>query len=212
MTPTAPLEAPRLFHTMRCRNAEAMIAWLKDTLGFTERVVYRDGDMVVHAELAFGSSILMLGQHRDDAYAGRVGDLDARRTDAVYLAVDDPDALYERSRLRVPGSRRSCTRPTTAAATSPPAIRKAGYGVSAPTGRRRARSPCRVDDAGSAGASELDAHLRLHARAERVLDHLHLGDEVGELDQLLLGVAAGDDDMRHLRLALQEVDTSATSR
>ena len=97
MTDTA-LEPPRLYHTMRCRNAEAMIAWLKDTLGFTERVVYRNGTTVVHAELAFGSSILMLGQHRDDDYGRRVGDLDARRTDAVYLAVEDPDALYEKVR------------------------------------------------------------------------------------------------------------------
>ena len=36
----------------------------------------------------------MLGAHRDDAYAKQVGDIGGRRTDAVYLAVDDPDALY----------------------------------------------------------------------------------------------------------------------
>ncbi len=96
MTSSTASDPPRLYHTMRCRDAGAMIAWLKDTLGFVERVVYRDGDMVVHAELAFGSSILMLGQHRDDDHAKRIGDLDALRTDSVYLAVDDPDALYAR--------------------------------------------------------------------------------------------------------------------
>ncbi|QDF40714.1 VOC family protein [Bradyrhizobium symbiodeficiens] len=89
-------EAPRLFHTMRCNDAEAMIAWLKDVLGFSERVVYRRDGIVAHAELALGSSILMLGAQRDDAYAKRVGEVDGRRTDAVYLAVDDPDALYEK--------------------------------------------------------------------------------------------------------------------
>jgi uncharacterized glyoxalase superfamily protein PhnB len=84
-------------------DAEAMIAWLKDVLGFVEHVVYRKDGKVVHAELAFGSSILMLGADRDDAYAKRVGDLRGRRTDAVYVAVDDPDALYEK--IKASGAR-----------------------------------------------------------------------------------------------------------
>lgn len=87
---------PRIYPTMRCMDAEAMIAWLKNVLGFVEHVVYRKDGKVVHAELAFGSSILMLGADRDDEYAKRVGDLRGRRTDAVYVAVDDPDALYEK--------------------------------------------------------------------------------------------------------------------
>jgi len=89
-------EPPRLFPTLRCHDAEAMIRWLIDTYGFTERVVYRHAGEVQHAELAMGSSILMLGQHRDDAYGKMVGSLDGRRTDSLYVAVDDPDALYER--------------------------------------------------------------------------------------------------------------------
>ncbi|MDF0522574.1 VOC family protein [Bradyrhizobium yuanmingense] len=96
MSQTNGYEAPRLYHTMRCKDAEAMIAWLKNVLGFAERVVYRKEGTVVHAELAFGSSILMLGAHRDDAYGKLIGDIDARRTDAVYLAVADPDALYQK--------------------------------------------------------------------------------------------------------------------
>ncbi len=96
-------EAPRLYHSMRCADAEAMIAWLKGVLGFTEHVVYRKDGKVVHAELAFGSSILMLGAGRDDDYGKRVGNLAGRRTDAVYLAVDDPDALY--ARVRASGAR-----------------------------------------------------------------------------------------------------------
>ena len=46
------------------------------------------------------------------------------------------------------------------------------------------------------GHSELDACLRLHAGREMMLDRAHLGDEIGRLDQLRLGVAAGDDDMQ----------------
>src|SRR6185437_626821 len=39
--------------------------------------------------------------------------------------------------------------------------------------------------------SELDARLGLNAGPERMLDQRHLGDEVGDFDQLFLGVAAG---------------------
>jgi uncharacterized glyoxalase superfamily protein PhnB len=98
MTGTHEIEAPRLYHTMRCRDAEAMIRWLKDVLGFAERVVYRGDGVVHHAELAFGSSIVMLGQDRDDAHGKLVGDLSGRRTDSLYVAVDDADALHARVR------------------------------------------------------------------------------------------------------------------
>lgn len=88
--------APCLFPTMRCRDAEAMIAWLTGVLGFRELAVHRQDGVIHHAELALGSSILMLGQARDDAYAGLVGNPAGRRTDALYLAVPDADALHAR--------------------------------------------------------------------------------------------------------------------
>lgn len=96
MTLQTEIEAPRIYPTMRCGDAEAMIGWLKDVIGFTERVVYRNGGTVHHAELAYGSSLLMLGQCRDDEYGKLVGDIGGRRTDALYVAVDDPDALCAR--------------------------------------------------------------------------------------------------------------------
>jgi len=96
MTRTAEIEAPRIYPTLRCRDAEAMIRCLTEVFGFTEYVVYRDGGVVQHAELAFGSSLLMLGQSRDDEYGRLVGDFGGRRTDAIYVAVDDPDALHAR--------------------------------------------------------------------------------------------------------------------
>ena len=74
MTKQSEIEAPRMYPTMRCRDAEAMITWLKDVVGFTERVVYRNGGMVQHAELAYGPSLLMLGQSRDDEYGKLAGD------------------------------------------------------------------------------------------------------------------------------------------
>src|SRR5262245_54639546 len=56
-------------------------------------------------------------------------------------------------------------------------------------------------------SSELDARLRLDAGSERMLDQRHLGDEVGDLDQFILGVASGENDMSHRRLrAFQKLD------
>jgi uncharacterized glyoxalase superfamily protein PhnB len=90
-------EAPRLYPTFRYRDADAMIVWLTGVLGFTELVVHRDdAGMVVHAQLALGPSVLMLGQDRDDAYGALIGDRDGRRTDSIYVAVDEPDALHAR--------------------------------------------------------------------------------------------------------------------
>lgn len=103
MTRPAEIEAPRIYPTMRCKDAQAMIRWLTDVLGFTEYVVYRDNGVIQHAEIAYGSSLLMLGQARDDEYGRMVGDLGGRRTDAIYVAVDNPDALY--ARVKTAGAR-----------------------------------------------------------------------------------------------------------
>src|SRR3954447_9501439 len=81
-----PAEAPTIYPSIRYRDADAAIAFLKDGFGFAERVVYREGDgSVSHAELTYGPSVLMLGSERDDAY-GRAGQ------GWLYVAVEDPDA------------------------------------------------------------------------------------------------------------------------
>lgn len=92
-------DAPCLFPTLRCADAGAMIAWLREAFGFRERAVYREGDIVSHAELVLGASILMLGQERDDAYGAQVGPCDGRRTDALYLAVADIDEAYAKAQF-----------------------------------------------------------------------------------------------------------------
>jgi hypothetical protein len=42
---------------------------------------------------------------------------------------------------------------------------------------------------------ELNPRLCLHPVAEGVLDHLHLGHQIGDGDDFILRVAAGDTDM-----------------
>ena len=89
-------EAPRLFPTLRFADPDGVIRWLKNVAGFVEHAVHRDGEgSIVHAEVALGSSILMLGQTRDDAYGALVGE--GRRTDALYAAVPDVDAVHARA-------------------------------------------------------------------------------------------------------------------
>jgi uncharacterized glyoxalase superfamily protein PhnB len=89
-------EAPRIYPTFRYRNAAAMIDWLGRAFGFTVRVRY--GDDVHHAELALGSSMIMVGQVRDDAYGKMVGAPDSRGGKSTYVAVDDSDAVYARAK------------------------------------------------------------------------------------------------------------------
>ena len=51
-----------------------MIDWLTTIFGFTVRASYKDDAGVVqHAELAYGSSMIMLGTVADDAYGAMVG-------------------------------------------------------------------------------------------------------------------------------------------
>ncbi|WEF23313.1 VOC family protein [Paracoccus sp. S3-43] len=86
---------PCIYPTLRYADADAAIRWLTDTLGFRDHAVHRAEDgTVAHAELALGPSIIMLGQARDDAYGAMVGV--GRRTDAIYVAVPDADAVFAR--------------------------------------------------------------------------------------------------------------------
>jgi uncharacterized glyoxalase superfamily protein PhnB len=89
-------EAPRIYATFRYVDPDAMIAWLRDTVGFTLKARYPETGEVAHAELAFGSSMIMLGTARDDDYGKTVGGPGATGGKSLYIAVDDADALFER--------------------------------------------------------------------------------------------------------------------
>jgi uncharacterized glyoxalase superfamily protein PhnB len=87
---------PQVWPTLRARDARALIRFLVDAFGFEETAVYGEGDLVVHAELAWpeGGGI-MLGSVRDDdtddACAARPG------TFGAYVVTADPDALHARA-------------------------------------------------------------------------------------------------------------------
>lgn len=92
-------EAPRIYPAMRYRDAPAMIDWLEKAFGFKRRIVYDGPDgTVAHAELAFGTAIVMLGSVRDDEFGAMVGTPGGKSGQAVYIAVDDTDTHFERAK------------------------------------------------------------------------------------------------------------------
>ncbi|MET0328033.1 MAG: VOC family protein, partial [Luteimonas sp.] len=55
---------------LRYDDAPRMIDWLCEAFGFHAQAVYRDGDTVHHAQLVFGTGMLMLGSTRRDSEWG----------------------------------------------------------------------------------------------------------------------------------------------
>ena len=96
MTGTAPSIVPCLSY----EDAPAAIAWLREAFGFTETmVVPGPDDTIAHAQLSFGSGMVMLGSKRDDALAlGSPCDLGGV-TQSIYVVVGDADAHYARAVL-----------------------------------------------------------------------------------------------------------------
>ncbi len=92
---TDPIQAtvyPGLFYD----DADAAMQWMERTLGFERREDHRDDDgNVVHAEMTFGSAVIMLstaGRGREPFRNIRAGGA------LVYIALDEVDSLYERAR------------------------------------------------------------------------------------------------------------------
>ncbi|MDQ3381055.1 MAG: VOC family protein [Actinomycetota bacterium] len=81
-------ETPNIYPFMRFADANAALEWLSRAFGFDENVVYRNGNVIQHAEVALGPGIVMLGQ----------GDPKDPTSQGVYVAVEDVDAHYERAK------------------------------------------------------------------------------------------------------------------
>lgn len=87
---------PTMYPTLLYRDAQAAIRALTEAFGFTVAAKYEDEDgTVLHAELAWGNGMVMLGSK------GRGGVFDAAMDDAgpagVYVVVPDPDAHHARA-------------------------------------------------------------------------------------------------------------------
>lgn len=85
-----------IFATLRYKDASAAIAFLTEAFGFTEVVAYRDEDGgVAHAQLAYGTTSVMLGQARDSEYDRLLGE---PTPNALYVVVEDTDAHHARAK------------------------------------------------------------------------------------------------------------------
>ncbi len=99
--PTDLVEPPRIYPTLRYRDAPAMIDWLVGAFGFERHVVHPGPDgTVAHAQLSLGSGMVMVGSARDDDFGRLVGRIDGPKLSgqAVYIAVDDTDVLHDRAK------------------------------------------------------------------------------------------------------------------
>jgi len=87
--------APQVWPTLRATGAPALIRFLVDAFGFREAAVFTDGDVVLHAQLAWpAGGGVMLGSARPsdgDRWPLRPG------TFGAYVVCDDPDALWARA-------------------------------------------------------------------------------------------------------------------
>ena len=94
MTTTNTRPAPTVWATLQAHDAPALIDFLVGAFGFLKTAVYRDGDVVAHAQLDWpeGGGI-MLGSHKPDQdWSRKPG------TAGMYVVTDDPDGLFERVR------------------------------------------------------------------------------------------------------------------
>lgn len=87
---------------LRYRDAHAAIDWLCRAFGFAKHAVYDDEDGgVAHAQLTFGSGMVMLGSVRDNAFGRHMAQPDetgGRETQCASVTVADVRSHYERAR------------------------------------------------------------------------------------------------------------------
>jgi uncharacterized glyoxalase superfamily protein PhnB len=82
--------------TLRCQDARAEITFLRDAFGFRVQAVYpeQEDQPVMHAELSFGSGMVMLGAQTDGSDGRLVADTGPNWT---YVIVDDVAAHHGRA-------------------------------------------------------------------------------------------------------------------
>lgn len=101
MTATPKTTRANIIPGLRYRDAPAAIEWLCENLGFEQHlVVPGDNGGIVHAQLSFGSGMVMLASHEVDSEYGKlVSRLDEHGKpppQAVYVIVADADAVWRK--------------------------------------------------------------------------------------------------------------------
>ncbi|MGH9188148.1 MAG: VOC family protein [Acidimicrobiales bacterium] len=83
---------PSIYPVLRYKDVPRAIEFLTNAFGLTEESVHGAPDgTIVHAELGWGNSLIMLGTSTGGDSPFDVG------PSCLYLAVDDPDAHHQRA-------------------------------------------------------------------------------------------------------------------
>ena len=87
-----------IFPLLRYKDARGAIRWLCTAFGFVEVFAVPEvGQVVRHAQLRFGTNVIMLGSVRPDEGITSPDQL-GNSTQALCVYVDDVDAHFERAR------------------------------------------------------------------------------------------------------------------
>ena len=86
---------------LRYRDALAAIDWLCEAFGFEKHAIHAENDTVLHAQLTFGSGMVMLGSADNRSEWGRQiaqpDETGLRETQSPCVIVRDVDAHYARA-------------------------------------------------------------------------------------------------------------------
>lgn len=87
--------------SLRYRDARAMIEWLCKAFGFEKNAVYEEGGVIVHAQLTYGTGMVMLGEVHDNDFGRHMVQPDqvaGRETQCACVIVKDVKAHYDQAR------------------------------------------------------------------------------------------------------------------
>ena len=86
--------------TLRYCDVRAAIAWLCEVFGFERKlIVANDDGTIAHAQLSFGTGMIMLGSTTDNEFGRLIrqpDEVDGAETQSPYVIVSDADAVYAR--------------------------------------------------------------------------------------------------------------------
>ncbi|MDX3539676.1 VOC family protein [Streptomyces sp. MB09-01] len=87
---------PSICPTLVYRDAKAAIRLLTEAFGFSQVAVYEGEDgSVVHAELAYGNGVVMLGSKGTGGVFDKA--MEGAGPSGIYVVVDDVDAHHRRA-------------------------------------------------------------------------------------------------------------------
>ncbi|HJW07086.1 MAG TPA: VOC family protein [Rhodanobacter sp.] len=96
--PASRFHGSTIIPCLRYRDARAAIEWLCRAFGFERRAVYENEDGgVEHAQLTFGSGMVMLGEVRDNAFGRHIAQPDeigGRETQCACVIVANCKSHY----------------------------------------------------------------------------------------------------------------------